>query len=201
VLRLDRSNAKALYRRAVAYEGLRQYELAKADSEAILSADPSNSLASKLLDRVAIALAATNSTSAPAPAAASPSMAATGDQSVDMLVAQLKQRAMQLLHDGRVDSVIAELEAALKTPPLKQAAGDTRAPLLQLLLSSYRSAANNEKVVETCNNILEIDSDNFRARLCRASAHLTMVCHMHDSPCVWSPPVLTSLSLSLRSSV
>lgn len=155
VLTVEPQNLKALYRRALSYEGCADYESAAADVRLLLATDATNAMGLELSLRL-------QQHSVP------PSPPVDVDEG-ELVFDRVKHAAMKHMSDGEYDKAISKLEAAV---------GDGQNPgtatLQQLLMMAYRGTGQDQKVVNCASRIIAKGEDNFRAILCRANAHLTL---------------------------
>ena len=160
VLAIERQNPKALYRRALAHEGLGDAKSAMEDVKVILSFDHTNALALELGERLTEKL--TESISAVKNAEDS------GER--ELLQEKVKQAAMKCLADGDYHKAIAKLEEAIVNE-----SGASNPSLEQLLLTAYRGTAQDEKVITLSTKMLNSNSENVKALMCRGNAYLATV--------------------------
>ncbi len=100
------------------------------------------------------------------------------DQSGDLIKVQnVKTNAMKLLEEGSYETAVRLLEDGVKA---NITSAENILPLLQLLMTAQRHLGRHLDVITTAQKIVEIDNNNFRAILSRASAFLNLVNCFHS---------------------
>jgi tetratricopeptide (TPR) repeat protein len=177
VLSRSPENIKVLYRRALAYEALSQFSECQEDIQRILRQEPNHQLALKTKERLQKALAApaplsprkakASVTVASEPVASSKEQQGGGEDSAWKLET-MKKEALQYLGNGAVPKAIAVLQNALslaRATDKGSTDADQILSLQQLLASAYASQESYGPSLETAEEILQKNPNNFKALL------------------------------------
>lgn len=200
MLEVESDNIKALFRRASAWLEERGREAreeqrmaAMADIRNLLSFDPNNSQALKLLEEITTTSSAplsppTKKTTVPtassssvsplshslSPAASKSSVAASSVEDGEWEREQVRDKALRALNQGNVAEAILSCTTAVSNPSLCPSS-QSALPLLNVLLSAYSRSGDWRGVRDTATRILDADSSIFKARLKRIEANYSLV--------------------------
>ena len=164
----------------------------KSDVDAMLSIDPTNKQALKLIEMLQLAtvdaqlppppipttIPLQTNMPPPVPTSLPPAVPVSSKQADEIDVQSLKQKAQQYLADGLYDKVIALLTSLLdsttdsKPTSFSSLIESDQSSLLHLLASAYVSIGGYIQAIHSYDAILRMDPTNFRALLKKAESQL-----------------------------